>query len=139
MRSILTDSNPDWAETDLILTVGQSLAQPLRGEWVLQESRRVVVQAPVNLELASSRPALLETALKISAAGGTTADGKRALRHFASNSPGVVKWAVAAAEIHDCVSGLAAARAILGQVEDLHLESRQALEGFVDRGCLAAP
>ena len=135
MRSILADSTTEWAESDLILTIGLNLALPLQGEWLLEESRRVLTEAPERLDLASSRPALVETALKVLMTRGTSVDGRLAVRHLVSNSPGVVRQGVATVGVLDCSAGLDQAKAILGESTDMHLQSRQTLEEFVGRGC----
>ena len=131
----MAESNPGWAETELILSVGQSLALPLQDGWLLEEIQRVLTEAPVQLDLASSRPALVETALTILMTHGTSVDGGLAIRHLASNSPGVVRQSAATIGVLDCSAGLDQARAILGKSTILHLQSGQSLEEFVDRGC----
>ena len=135
LQALLSEHGSDWQEIDLILAIGQRLASPLQQRWLLEESRRTVMEAPSELPLAGGYPPLVERALQILAAHESTRDADPALRHLASNSPGVVKAAIAAAEILDCPEGVERAAEILERSERIHLESQRSLEAFVDRGC----
>lgn len=138
LRARLSEQESDWQQTDLILAIGQRLAPPLQQGWLAKESRRILMEAPSELPLAGGYPPLVERALQILAAHDSSRDADPAVRHLASNSPGVVKAAIAAAEILDCSQGVAKAREILERSDRVHQESQRSLEAFVDRGCPGA-
>ena len=122
---------------NLILQLGLELPEPLRPEWLVVESRAVLSSTSVRLELASFEPALVETALEVLLLHGVAPDGELVSPFLGSNSPGVVKAAVGAIRAVECESGLPVARDLLSR-DRLHVESKRALEDFVEAGCSEA-
>lgn len=135
LRQILVERDPDESESELVLAVGQGLAATQEVDWLGGESRRIIAEAPQELHLASYYPALVERSLLIVATAGDAADVGQVLRHLDSNSPGVVKAAIAALTVLDCPAGVRAAGRILDRSESLHREIRQSLEAWVIAGC----
>ena len=132
IRSAMTSPEVDTESRSFLLESAQKFPASLRGVWLDEIGRRIVADAPTELDLDSTRPLLVKTALQVLAAGGEASDAELLARHFRSNSPGVAKAALAALMLIDPDAAATRAREVLAS-DATHQSTRRAMEQFLER------
>lgn len=138
IRELLAEPGLDADLQDLLLQVGQRLPERYRGPWLAEASRRILGEHGPEVDLTSSVPALLQTALTTLGVYGEPRDAALAARHLRSNNPGVVKAALRTAGRFDAALTLDQSREAL-RPADLHPESRRVLEDYLKQHRASSP
>ena len=115
-----------------LLEASLSFPPSLRGPWLGDAARKIVAAASTELDLGSTYPLLVKTALQVLGSMGTLADTSEISRQFASNSPGVAKAALATLELIDPDAAAGRARELLEQ-GGLQQSTRQAMQRYLLR------
>lgn len=115
----------------LLLESFTKLPESIRGTWLAEDAREIVAEADTELDLASTWPLLVKTAILVLEQDGGSADAPVVARHFAANNPGVAKAALATLAVLDPDRAARRAREVLGRA-DLHASTRQAMESYLE-------
>ena len=130
IRTALDSAHLDHEVRSFLLESAARLPQPLRDEWLPERTRTIAAAAGTELDLNSTYPLLVKTALQVLEATAQVEDVPLLARHLSSNSPGVAKAALAALALLDPDAAEARIRELIESPER-HQTTRQAMEGFL--------
>lgn len=133
IRAVAASESVESEPRALLLEASRRFPAEVSGSWPQEVSREIVASAATELDLGSTEPLLLKTALQILVRGEPAAgDVEIVARQLESNSPGVAKAAIVALEQLDPDEAARRAREILAS-NRLHPSIRQAFEALLRR------
>lgn len=130
IRAAMTSEDIDTESRSFLLESAGRFPQPLRGPWLAAVARDIVSAAGTELDLDSTVPLLIKTALQVLAPVAVATDVPELAKHLGSNSPGVAKAALAALRLVDPEAAATRGREVLSEAA-LHPTTRRAIESFL--------
>lgn len=130
LRSVLADPETGSEPRAMLLEATVRAGGAVAGDWLTEIARSVVTEAGVELDLDSTHPLLVKTALEAFQSRAGAADVPTIARHLGSNSPGVAKAALAALGTLDPDAAARRVREVLAG--EVHPTTRRALETFLE-------
>jgi len=132
LRTALTTGELEPLAHDYLLRAARTMIGDWGGDWLAVDCRRLLASHGTELDLRSTTPSLLVTALETLEETGEAVDAELAGKHVPSNNPGVGKAAFSAMIALDPDLAIEAAPGYIAN-ESIHLDTRRYVQQAVDR------